>query len=391
MFTLFSIVLTLYFCRLKSQVMLYLLMYGFSVVCFYIAIDGNFFGAWDYMYVKDKAVNSSLVLYYWMILLSSYVVFFVTLKNSMIQFRKEMVSEVELRWAAYFFGGASLVACFLNVVQAYTVVGLNAGAREWELAFGRYVVLNYIYFLHLLALTALGFISGLGKARFLDMCLLTLLLCSSTLHGIKFTILHAFAFFCFSYFIGNRERIGKILVIVSSSFLLIIVAYFLFARGGGIQGLVDYIISASVNSIYIINTTNSYDLSSFNVLNPLGFIPFDKVYDRLVSGGEFVRVYVGFRLNDLYNLEHAITKVGVAWGAGIIFYSLVFSNIINVIRCKRNLHLGLLFFLALTMQTILMFFTGFEFFKTKLWFNLILAFVFFYLLRTIFRRRNLQT
>lgn len=388
MFTLFSIVVTTYFCRVKPNVRLYLLIYGFSVFCFSVAIDGNFFGVWDYMYVKDKAVNSSMVVYYWMILLSSYIVFFAALKNTGIRFRRENVPERELRVAAYIFGLISLVACLFNAFHAYASVGLTAAPREWELAFGRYVVFNYLYFLHLLALTALGFLAGAGRIRSLDSLLIICLLCSSTLHGIKFTMLHCFVFFCFSYFIGNRERIGKAIIVTSSSFFLIILCYFLFVRGGGIQGLVDYIISASVNSIFIINTTEFYELSSINILNPLSFIPLDRIYDRLLGGGEFIRSYDGFRLNDLYNLEHAITKIGVALGAGMIGYSFIFAIAINVVRFKKTIHLGSLFLLVLVMETILMFFTAFEFYKTKLWFNLILAVFFSYLIVIIFYARS---
>jgi hypothetical protein len=363
-------------------------MYGFSLVCFSIGIDGNFFGLWDYMYIKETAVNTVEILYYWVVLFFSYVVFFTMLVNSRAGYELHNFRAVEVRSVAYILAFVSISAGLFNTFQAYSLVGFNSGVRNWELAFGKNVVTNYLFFLHLLSLVVLGYIIGSRKLILFDIVVVVMLLASSALHGIKFTILHAFVFFSFSYFLGSRERISRILIFVGVVFFSLIVLYFLFARGGGFQGIVDYIFSASVNSIYIINVSSLYDVSSLSVLNPMGFIPTEKLYHRLINGGEFVRVYQGFYLNDLYNLEHAITKVGVGWGTGMIIYSFIFALIINKIRSKKIVRIEEIFLLVMVMESLLMFFTGFEFYKTKLWFNFIFAYVVFTFLRTIFRNRN---
>ena len=388
MFTLLAVSSILVFNYLKPNVFLYTSMYGFSLVCFSISIDGNFFGLWDYMYIKETAVNTVEILYYWVVLFFSYVVFFTMLVNSRAGYELHKFRAGEVRSVAYILAFVSISAGIFNAFQAYSLVGFNSGVRNWELAFGKNVLTNYLFFLHLLSLVVLGFIIGSSKLILFDIVVVVMLLASSALHGIKFTILHAFVFFSFSYFLGSRERISRILIFVGVVFFSLIVLYFLFARGGGFQGIVDYIFSASVNSIYIINVSSLYDVSSLSVLNPMGFVPTEKLYHRLINGGEFIRVYQGFFLNDLYNLEHAITKIGVGWGTGMIVYSFIFALIINKIRSKRVVRIEEIFLLVMVMESILMFFTGFEFYKTKLWFNLILAYIVFTILRTIFRNRN---
>ena len=388
MFTLLAVSSILVFNYLKPNVFLYTSMYGFSLVCFSISIDGNFFGLWDYMYIKETAVNTVEILYYWVVLFFSYVVFFTMLVNSRAGYELHKFRAGEVRSVAYILAFVSISAGIFNAFQAYSLVGFNSGVRNWELAFGKNVLTNYLFFLHLLSLVVLGFIIGSSKLILFDIVVVVMLLASSALHGIKFTILHAFIFFSFSYFLGSRERISRILIFVGVVFFSLIVLYFLFARGGGFQGIVDYIFSASVNSIYIINVSSLYDVSSLSVLNPMGFVPTEKLYHRLINGGEFIRVYQGFFLNDLYNLEHAITKIGVGWGTGMIVYSFIFALIINKIRSKRVVRIEEIFLLVMVMESILMFFTGFEFYKTKLWFNLILAYIVFTILRTIFRNRN---
>jgi hypothetical protein len=388
MFTLLAVSSILVFNYLKPNVFLYTSMYGFSLVCFSISIDGNFFGLWDYMYIKETAVNTVEILYYWVVLFFSYVVFFTMLVNSRAGYELHKFRAGEVRSVAYILAFVSISAGIFNAFQAYSLVGFNSGVRNWELAFGKNVLTNYLFFLHLLSLVVLGFIIGSSKLILFDIVVVVMLLASSALHGIKFTILHAFIFFSFSYFLGSRERISKILILAGVVFFSLIVLYFLFARGGGFQGIVDYIFSASVNSIYIINVSSLYDVSSLSVLNPMGFVPTEKLYHRLINGGEFIRVYQGFFLNDLYNLEHAITKIGVGWGTGMIVYSFIFALIINKIRSKRVVRIEEIFLLVMVMESILMFFTGFEFYKTKLWFNLILAYIVFTILRTIFRNRN---
>jgi hypothetical protein len=388
MFTLLAVSSILIFNYLKPNVFLYTSMYGFSLVCFSIGIDGNFFGLWDYMYIKEAAVNTVEILYYWVVLFFSYVVFFTMLVNSRAGYELHKFRAGEVRSVAYILAFVSISAGLFNTFQAYSLVGFNSGVRNWELAFGKNVVTNYLFFLHLLSLVVLGYIIGSRKLILFDIVVVVMLLTSSALHGIKFTILHAFVFFSFSYFLGSRERISRILILVGVVFFSLIVLYFLFARGGGFQGIVDYIFSASVNSIYIINVSSLYDVSSLSVLNPMGFVPTEKLYHRLINGGEFVRVYQGFYLNDLYNLEHAITKVGVGWGTGMIVYSFIFALIINKIRSKKIVRIEEIFLLVMVMESLLMFFTGFEFYKTKLWFNFIFAYVVFTFLRTIFRNRN---
>ncbi len=94
---------------------------------------------------------------------------------------------------------------------------------------------------------------------------------------------------------------------------------------------------------------------------------------------------VGFILNEKYNLQHAVTSIGYGMGVGVIVYSYIFARIINTFRQVEVRKIHKIFFLIMVMQSLLFYFTGFEFFKTKMWFNLFIAFFFFVVMM---RKRN---
>lgn len=334
------------------------------------------------MFVHDFVEISILNIYYWVVIFVSYFIFFSLLKNEQSNFDSSnvYVSYERMRLLARMLGLISLLATLRNVLSAGDPLLLLTNAREWESAFGRDVIFNYLYFLHVLALVIYGILVGKGKDRFFDKFIIGLLLLSSVFHGIKFTILHAFLFYGFSYLLVTGEVISYKIKLMIGVLFSILMSFFLFARGGGAEGFFNYITSASVNSLYIINNFEFYNISSPSIFNPFSFLPLDKLQSRLLEGQAAHNIWHGFLLNDKYNLQQVVTRVGFAFGAGLIFYTALFAYLINYLRRAKANEFHKIFFLVMIMDTILLFFTGFDFYKTKLWFNLFIALFFYYLL-----------
>ncbi|MBD3831596.1 MAG: hypothetical protein IE890_14080, partial [Arcobacter sp.] len=180
--------------KTKQKVHVYLLLYGFCFFTFSVAIDGDFLGLWDHMYVHDSMNISILNLYYWFVVFLSYAVFYFLLSNKAGNFKiidGSLVNIEKIRLIARLVAIVSLFATVRNTLGAGNPFLIFTDARAWEFAFGRNVVFNYLYFLHLLALVLFGILIGKGKGKIFDKLLVVLLILSSFFHGIKFTILHA--------------------------------------------------------------------------------------------------------------------------------------------------------------------------------------------------------
>lgn len=376
------------FCYLKRNVAVYLFIYGISVIVFSIAIDGVFLGFWDYMFVYDEVEITILNIYYWLILNFSFLLFFVLLNNKKAKVKISLSNSREVRRMAYLVSLISLFSATYNTLNAGNPMLLLSDSRAWELSFGRNVITNYLYFSHLTGLVLFGIVLGIGQGKKLDWLVVILLIFSSTLHGIKFTIIHAFLFFAFSYWISSDEKITKVTRYLSFALVGLMISFFLFARGGGVQGFFSYIVSASVNSLYAINKSAFYEVSSLSVLNPFSFIPIDKINERLIQGSSFSRDSVGFVLNDSFNLQHAITQVGFAFGGAFVLYSCLFAVAINYLRTQNVERYHKVFFLCMILNSIFLFFTAFDFYKTKLWFNFIYITSIYYFYGFIFDKRR---
>lgn len=378
MFSLVSLALTFFLVSKKSNVAIYIILYGFGFVVFSFALDGVVFGFWDYMYVYNRVDVSLSIIYYWLVFVLSYIVFFNFLSNKTGSFLIANSIPGFLRFQAYIFSFLSLASAAYNTYSAGDIGLLFSNPRAWELAFGRSAILNYFYFMHLVALVLFGILAGLRIARVTDFIFIIALLASSLLHGIKFTIVHAFLFFVFSFMIARGEKITFQSYVLGAFLIGILLLFFTYSRGGGIDGFFGYIVSASVNSMYIINNKEFYEISSISVLNPLSFMPIERFQDRILNEGYVRSPLVGFFLNDKYNLQHAITKVGYAFGVVFVFYSFVFSCLINYLRRSPIYEYHKVFLLVMIMSSVLLFFTGFDFYKTKLWFCLIVSFFSYY-------------
>lgn len=385
MFVVVSILTILAYVRMKRHVSVYIILYGFSVFSFSLAIDGNFHSLWDYMYVYDDVENSVEIILYWMILYGSYFLFFCLLSNRPSKFKFSKIKPKKLSFLAYSLALLSLFAAFYNYYGAGDISTMLTNPRAWEARFGRKVITNYIFFLHLPALVLFGILLGAGKGTKKDMVIVGLLLLSSGLHGIKFTVLHAFLFYSFSFLVVRGERFTGQVYIIFMILLAFILGFFVFVRGGGVIGFFDYIVSASVNSMYTINNFEFYDISSYKVLNPLSFVPFDRLESRLIEGRMFDHsLNSGFYLNDKYNLQHALTKVGFAFGSGFVIYTAIFAMAINFLRRSSGVEFHKIYFLVMIMSSLLLLFTAFDFYKTKLWFGFFVIFLVYILYATKF-------
>lgn len=258
------------------------ILYFFSLLAFSIAVDGNYFGLWEDMYVYDRAVNTGLVYVYLAFFFLGYFVFCLAMyqsagKNSLqlcIQFDNEHV--VKLRRVARFIAIVSISAALINLSRAGDVSQLILSPRAWENLFGKYVLINYLYFSHLCAIPlfvclfkvksfAHNHTSISCRAGGVDYLLFLMCIMVSFLHGIKFTVLHAFVYAIFSFYIFSGFKFNKVVFSLGLSlFSFFCCLFFVFVRGGGWEGLIGYITSASVNSIYLINSTDFYEVGGVN-------------------------------------------------------------------------------------------------------------------------------
>lgn len=389
LFTFLSLAITLFLMYKKQSAWFYIGLFSFGLVTFSLAIDGNFYGWWDYLYIKDRVESTPLHIYFWMVYLVGFITFVFLLKNKPNVINERLLLSVygyryyvKLRRFAYALFLLSVLAAVINLNRAGDLTILFSNPRSWEASFGQYVLLNYMYFLHLPALVVFAALIGKGYGVRSDWFIVFILLSLTVLHGIKFTILHGFLFFLFALYLARNERFSKFFYIGLLVLFLLLLSFFIFIRGGGLEGFAGYIISASVNSMYNINNFALYEIGTINSLIPINIDLPEKLYYRLQ--GLFPPMKEGlpdsFILNDSFNQQSAITIIGFGFGFGFIVASALLATFINYLRKGNGVEVHNLFLLVLVMVTILFMFTGWGFFKTKLWFGFfILLFIDLYL------------
>tara|TARA_R110001583_G_scaffold10782_16_gene49641 strand:+ start:13931 stop:15073 length:1143 start_codon:yes stop_codon:yes gene_type:complete len=355
----------------------------FTFFTFSCVLDGNFIGLWDDMYVYSKAINTPEVYVFWFGSALGYLGFCLCNHRSItysIQYIDyvpvQMLDVKRLAFFARLIAFISISAACINTLKAGNISLMFLSPREWELAFGSNVFLNYLYFSHLSALILLSVLIALKKAKFLDFSLLVLCLAISTLHGIKFTILHAFVFLSLALYTLNNNKIPKAVLLIGIIFTALIFSFFIFVRGGGAEGVLNYIISASVNSIYIINKSSFVDYGNMGAIFPIDANLIEKVASRFSGESHISRgvsADTGFLLNNKYNLQSALTIISITGPVGYVFISCVLGLLIRAI--PRKMSLFQMAFLVHLLNTLLMLFTTWEFYKFKLLFNLFLMFV----------------
>ncbi|HCE3235377.1 TPA: hypothetical protein NG565_002853 [Vibrio parahaemolyticus] len=374
---------------------IYLYLYFLSFFLFSLSIDGQYFGFWNSMFVYDAIDINFEVYVYWWFYLVSFILYSVLLANTSkkdginlkLTYLYSNLKATRLKKIGYMLAIFSITAGVLNLLRVGDYNLIFTDPREWERRFGQFFLLNYIYFLHTLAIVCIIVSCKLNeKVKFFDVLLIFLCVVSSTFHGIKFTVLHAFSFMIFTVLICNGMRIKKNVMIFSSVLLIFFICFFTFVRGGGIEGLVNYMTSASVNSIYEINTKDIVETGDLN-----NFFPFfdPAFYNKLISrvgGGEFISKGVsedsGFYLNNKYNLTSTITKLSVAGPIGFVFWSCIYAFLLRfAYKLDTFFKLVLLVFL---LHVLLMMFTAWEFYKYKL---LFILFVSYFISRFIVTKR----
>lgn len=361
-------------------------LFFFSLLIFSIAIDGNEIGLWDYMYVYDSVVNSPAIYIYWFFYLIAFFCYCIILRNTNNQKAQAIrvnlllsnLSYRKVRLLGRCFAIISFTVGLFNVLRVGNVELMFIDPRAWEMAFGKYFLLNYIYFLHTLGVVFLVISLKIkGEANFLDCLLIVLCIVSSTFHGVKFTVLHVFTFLIFTSLILNAYTVSKNVLISILVLALFFVLFFSFIRGGGVEGIVGYIVSASVNSMYRINNDSIFEMGSFGAFFPF-FDPelYSKFAER-AGGSAFSSKGVsdesGFMLNDKYNLFSAITTLSLTGPVGFLFCSSMLAFMIRFASVLKNVfHLIVLVFL---LHVLLMFFTAWEFYKYKLIFILAISYM----------------
>ena len=357
-------------------------LYFFSLIIFSFSIDGLYIDLWDKMFVYDTVTITYTLYIYWLAYLISFVIFCILLRNTnkpistKLQSLFRNIDTDKLRYYGRLIAFFSVFVGFFNVIRVGDISLMIVNPRGWEKSFGKYFLLNYIYFSHLVAIVAI-LISCKIKNKFqkIDTLLIILCLISSTFHGVKFTVIHAFSFLIFSVYISSGFKLNKITVSALTILILFLFGFFTFVRGGGVEGISAYISSASVNSLYVINNATFTSMNGFSSFFPFADPDFYIRFYNRFTGGEFVSAGVsadsGFTLNNKYNLTSTITILSLTGPLGFVFWTCILALLLRISYQLRTFFQ--FFCLVFLLYVILMMFTAWEFYKYKLIFALIIV------------------
>ena len=167
--------------------------------------------------------------------------------------------------------------------------------------------------------------------------------------------------------------------------------FFLFIRGDGLLGIFDYMISPTINSMYLINSDPIRGLVNWSVVNPLEIFQPEKFLSRLVDMSEHkLATSSEYWLNDKYNLTNAISSISFLTGSGNIFFAVIFSTIVNQIRNRSFLRMSDIVLLCFFVYVMSFSFTIWHLWFTKLWFTVGVVWFVGILINSMATRDNLS-
>jgi hypothetical protein len=346
---------------------IYIVILGFSYFIFSIVIDGLMMGYFKEQMVYDTVSIDLSLIYIWSIQTVAFMTFSLIIRKD-IQKDYALINDKKLLKLAYLFFFLSFLTTIYKLYTSPSIIIMFTNPREWELAFGANSFLNYIYFLHVIS----GFIFTylyVKYKRFKYLIFICISVFLSVFHGIKFTIIHALFMPLFLYLIMNNYKIRKSIVLVGIVFLFSMIYYFNNIRGGGLDGLIGYITSPSIQAIYLIQNSDFVINSPFGVYIPDFLSTLEHIYNK-VTDSNFISAGTGkgFILNDKYNLVAPIFKVSTFSIISYILVLIYIAVIINYIKSIKIPTISILFIETLLIFSVFMLFMGWSFFALKLLF-----------------------
>lgn len=363
MLTFCSILLILMFYFLKKSI--YIVILGFSYFIFSIVTDGLMMGYFkEQMFYDTVNIDLSLI-YIWSIQTVAFIIFSLIIRKD-IQKDYSLINDKKLLKLGYLLFLVSLLTTIYKLYTSPSIILMFTNPREWEFAFGANSFLNYIYFLHVIS----GFIFTylyVKYKRFKYLIFICISVFLSVFHGIKFTIIHALFMPVFLYLIMNNYKIRKSIVFVGIIFLSLMLYYFNNVRGGGLDGLIGYITSSSIQSIYVIQNSDLIINSPFGVFVPDFYVHIQHIFNRLTDNNYIsAGTGTGFILNDMYNLFAPISTASMFTTISYVLVLSYIAVVVNFFKSIKSATISLLFIESILMFSIFMIFVGWSFFALKL-------------------------
>lgn len=242
-----------------------------------------------------------------------------TIRSQHLKDVKFSIDNQRLLMAYQLLTWISIGAALINLSRVgFSISLLFTNPREYEMIFGQYWQINYLYFLHVPALCLLVIMHSKGIAATVHFMTGSLLLALSLLHGIKFTLFDAIFFPVLTGLILGVFS-GRTLYLASALFLVFFTYFSYFVRGsyGGLDPLVflEYVLPNYYNFFYLIEQ------------NPFpATFPLKMISSYIPSPVETNTFQMGFILNDKFNV---ITGFGRLVGyfsfmSVVLFYGLMF-------------------------------------------------------------------
>lgn len=394
MFILLSLFATCIAIYIKPTVWVYIMVYSLAFLAYSAALDGSYLGWWEYMYVKNSVSLDMYHIYYWLVMLFSLAIYVMKLNSGSVG--PLYISTGYLKYLLFIsviFFVISVSTAYYNFKNVGNIELFFLAPREWEHSFGSSAVRNYLYFLYLpgIVSTAIVLHYSKGVLRLFSLLIMCGFLSITLLHGIKFTIIHGFMFLIFALFSLNRERFPAMLFGVAALLVFVISVYFLFVRGGGAQGIVGYVFSASVNSLMYISENPILNVKVESLI-PINSDMIFHIIGRMLSEPFTlppVSERASFILNDVYNLQNSISIIG--WfGFFYLVLSYLFAALVNRARKVVLCRVSSIFIVSFLLYGMLMLFTAWEFAKFKLFVMAVVVFSVDFFYKMVFRRLFLQ-
>ena len=203
----------------------------------------------------------------------------------------------------YFIYMITLIIIIITYVSYQRAGGFNElilNPRKYEATFGKYRLLNYVYFSSPVLCILLYEMYQRNKNWFNIFLIIVLLVCS-TFFGNKTSFIDTFLILAFYIFLTKKSIFSVMLI--GSLGLGAIIVYFELVRGGGVHGFVEYIVQGSLNLHHFIN------INSFIYADPLSLIAKFEILHEYLND----TMPLGFILNDKHNTATAFYNL---WSAG---------------------------------------------------------------------------
>ncbi len=272
----------------------------------------------------------------------------------------------------YLLSFGTLIGAYINFSHVgFSFEQLFLNPREYEFTFGASTFINYLYFLAPVALCQ-GLFLKHQKVKLRHFNLITvLLILSSLLHGVKFTVFDTILIPSFFYYYLKNQNIGlKIPILILSALLIFYSLFASFVRGGGetfISQILSYILPNYVNLANALNEK----IVQWDGLSI--FIP-----DKIPSIFEefYLLSEEGFVLNDLYNMQTAyLNYYRFASYMGPILFLLPIVTFRRFLINVWSKSCSNIFLLAMIDYCLLFVFFFHAFTKTKYWYLVFIMFI----------------